>query len=720
MQTIFGWGEVGLTEHDHGTLFGMNALWFAKGLTAFICIAFIYINYRGSSETGKTGNIITLAKIVTIVIFIVFGFVSIFNGGASGDELTSARVGEKFVPFLPSGTTGVLVAMGLTFIAFEGYEIIVQAGEEVQNPRQAIPRAVFYSLAIVIPIYILVAIVCLGAVSIPADALVALQVDHSEITASDTWLYLKSLGETGVAEAANQFMPWFGMGAMLLVLGAILSTMSALNATTYSSTRVSFAMGRDRYLPAAMATISAKTRTPVIALFASGVLIAGMALALPVKQVAAATCIMFLFVFMLVNASAIFIRRKYSKNLKYGYIMPFFPLIPIVSIIGQAGVAAFLLWKEPLSLWITLGWVGIGLVIYYTWSRRQEHELKASPIVLEQKGTTPESEAGRQLLIPVANPANAEALLELAGRLAPGDSSITLLHVVRVPEQLPYTAAGRFAAAGRDVLDAALDISDRLQLSANGLVRVSRHPGRSIVDTIVERNADTLVMGWSGPKAWRWDYRHPGSIGLSRSRTLIGTEIDHVIARADCHTVVLRGRLVASPDKILIPIANPKQGRYSLAVAEAVAGPETSIHLMTVVRDAGQLESARSRMAEQLQLGSVAGRWRSPERALTVDLDVVISPHIEDTIIKATTEHDLVIVGASKESWLHRHVFTSFHTNLARHYAGPLLLVKMRSGKAKFATQQGGRVSDIQRTKPVARGRFNILKTRIRSTPCAQ
>ena len=106
--------------------------------------------------------------------------------------------------------------------------------------------------------------------------------------AADTWQYLAGLGETGVAVAANAFMPW-GTGAILLVIGALLSTMSALNATTFSSTRVSFAMGRDHYLPDAMASISPKTRTPVFALVASGILITIVAVTLPVEKVAAAT-----------------------------------------------------------------------------------------------------------------------------------------------------------------------------------------------------------------------------------------------------------------------------------------------------------------------------------------------------------------------------------------------------------------------------------------------
>ena len=48
--------------------------------------------------------------------------------------------------FAANGIGGIVVAMGLTFIAFEGYEIIVQTGEEVKNPKKNIPRAVFISL----------------------------------------------------------------------------------------------------------------------------------------------------------------------------------------------------------------------------------------------------------------------------------------------------------------------------------------------------------------------------------------------------------------------------------------------------------------------------------------------------------------------------------------------------------------------------------------------
>lgn len=683
MQTIFGWGEVGpVTDpHSAGTLFGMDAIWFSKGLTLLVCLFFIWVNYRGSSETGKAGNIITLAKIVVIGIFIIFGLVTMINGGAFGEGLSTSSVASKFTPLLPNGFGGVLVAMGLTFIAFEGYEIIVQAGEEVVEPRRNIPRAVFLSLLIVIPIYILVAVVCLGAISIPEQELLITQSGIEQgWLASETWQYMASLGELGVATAANQFMPW-GTGAILLVIGAVLSTMSALNATTYSSTRVSFAMGRDRYLPPAMATISSKTRTPVVALCASGSIIILTALLLPVETVAAATCVLFLLVFAAVNLSSITIRRKYGDKLRFGFVTPAFPVIPIISVIGQAAVAAFLFVYVPISLVIALGWIAIGLVLYYTYSRKQEHDYRASPVIFEHKDLAPESNS--RILVPVANPRTKGPLLNLASRLAgweEGSCSIIVLHVVHVPEQLPYASAGRFISEARAVVNEGLEELHNKGSNGAGLVRLSRIPSQSIVETIEERKIDTLVMGWAGPRS-----RHTS---LARRRGLfIGDEVDSVLAEADANTIVLRGTLPSDPKRILIPCANPDQVRYSVQVAEMIAGSETVIELLRIMRPNTEDEFTDEELLAEI-FGDATVVNSTPIRNLKIEITRKSERGIVVPISEAAKKADVLILGAASETWLTRRSFTHLHFAVASQYDGPLLMVKMKTGRAKFALQK--------------------------------
>lgn len=183
-----------LVLHGFGlTFFGLENDTVHKLFGAAIALVFVYINYRGASETGLAGNVVTVAKLLVLAIFVVSGFYQIWK---------HPEFLQKFTPFAPEGMTGVFSAMGLTFIAFEGYEIIVQAGEEVKDPRRNIPRAVFWSIAIVVPIYILVAFVALGAVE-PQSG-------------QASWQWLGSHAEIGLVEAARQFMPF---GTFLLLLG---------------------------------------------------------------------------------------------------------------------------------------------------------------------------------------------------------------------------------------------------------------------------------------------------------------------------------------------------------------------------------------------------------------------------------------------------------------------------------------------------------------------
>ena len=153
--------------------------------------------------------------------------------------------GINFSDFLPMGFGGLVAAMGLTFIAFEGYEIIVQTGEEVKNPKRNIPRAIFISLALVVFMYCIIAFVSIGAIS-PPDGVPA-------------WQFIGLNGDLGISKAAELFMPY---GAFVVLIGGLVSTLAALNATTFSSARVAFAMGRHYNLPHKLSEIHPKFKTP--------------------------------------------------------------------------------------------------------------------------------------------------------------------------------------------------------------------------------------------------------------------------------------------------------------------------------------------------------------------------------------------------------------------------------------------------------------------------
>ena len=242
-----------------------------KLLAVGIAIVFAYVNFRGASETGKIGNFVTMAKIVILAIFVGFGLELIFRRG---------DVSAAFTPFMPNGWGGVFKAMGLTFIAFQGFEVISQCSEEVKNPKKNIPKAVFLSLVIVVPIYVLVAITSLASVH------------PGGMTPWDYLAQQKEIALVGVAET------FFVGGGVMLLIGGLISTMSALNATVYSSSRVAFAMGRDRNFPTFFSKVHSTKFTPHFAIVFSFVIVVLISVSLPIEDVASAADIMFLLLFL--------------------------------------------------------------------------------------------------------------------------------------------------------------------------------------------------------------------------------------------------------------------------------------------------------------------------------------------------------------------------------------------------------------------------------------
>ncbi len=206
-------------------------------ISALAAVALLtYVNYLGAKESGRVGGMVTLFKVTVLLIFAGFG---IYH------TLTKPNWIEAFTTpsFAPNGITGVLAAMGLTYIAFEGYEIIVQSGEEVKRPERNIPRAIVAPLWIAVMIYILVAFALLGSVEAKVPS----------------WMYLGRLAEFSLIRVADSIMPF---GSAVIIAGGLVSTVSAMNATIYSSSRVVFALGRAGYLPKKFAEISEKHRTP--------------------------------------------------------------------------------------------------------------------------------------------------------------------------------------------------------------------------------------------------------------------------------------------------------------------------------------------------------------------------------------------------------------------------------------------------------------------------
>ncbi len=427
-------------------------------------IAFMYINIRGASETGKAGTIATIFQLGTLFLLIIGGMWSILHNPQNWEI--------NFSDFMPMGIAGIVAAMGLTFIAFEGYEIIVQTGEEIKNPKRNIPRAIFISLAIVVVMYCLVALVTIGATYVSDNI--------------PSWKFIGENGELGIMKAANSFLPY---GSFIVLLGGLVSTLAALNATTFSSARVAFAMGRHYNLPHMLSSIHKKNKTPHISTMISCVVMAIMAYALPLNQIALAAGVIFLLLFSQVNVAVITIRRMYGDKLDYGYKTPLFPVIPIIGIFLNLGLAVYLLVTAPLSWGITALWVAVGFVLYrmYTFKKEIEHY---APIITSEGDLT---RKGFRILLPYT-PENPDRLIRYALKFAhENEGEINVLRVITVPSQTPLSAGVAFSEIARKSFGPLEKIIDQESIMNHYLVRISHDPTEAILATITEQKIDLLI-----------------------------------------------------------------------------------------------------------------------------------------------------------------------------------------------------------------------------------
>jgi len=311
-------------------------------------LLFVVLNALSTEASGGAETIVTLIKIVVLVIFAAFG-------------LTAARTAE-FDPLFTEGVTKILPAMGLTFIAFEGYDLITTVTEEVKNPRKNIPRAIFISMIATIIIYLVVVYVAIGNLGAAA---------------------LGAAGETGIEEAAHQFMPEpipvLKNGAAVIAFGAVFSTISALNAVILASSRIVFAMGRNRQMPKRLGQIHHRFGTPYTAVFASAAVMFVSVAFVPVRQVGNLSSLFFLLSFIVVNGAVIKLRRE-RPDLNRPYEMPFYPAPPILGIVLNLLLGFYI---DPNTWIMGIGWLALGTVVFLAFEYGGTALERVSDIVTE-------------------------------------------------------------------------------------------------------------------------------------------------------------------------------------------------------------------------------------------------------------------------------------------------------------------------------------------------
>jgi len=609
----------------------------SSALMTLIILLFTTVNYRGASETGAIGNVVTVAKIVILGLFVVFGFMAMLRTEAWHARFTTE--------FMPNGIKGVISAMGLTFVAFEGYEIIAQSGEEVKDPSRNIPRATLLAVGIAVVIYVLVGVVALGATTAPPGMRV--------------FEYLALKKEVAIVEAAQQIFP-FSVGGIIMLFSGLVSTMSALNATTYSSSRVSFAMGRLGNLPAVFGRVHPKRHTPYVAVILSGLLMLTMAWALPIEEVAAGASILFLLLFLQVDITILFLRRKAGGSHRR-FTIPWYPAVPIVGLICNLLLAVYLFTYSPRPWYFAIGWVVVGLLAYYTYFSKTEEAERPREILMEELLVSREY----SVLVPVTSREEASVLGRIGAMLAQANGGEVLaLHVVEVPPQLTLGQGRAFLAEGRSYLEVVIEQAKVRDVPVHTVIRLGRNVAEAVRKTAIENASDLILLGWPG-------YTHTAG-------RLFGSVSDPIVDDPPTEIALVRYREWRPLRSILVAVdggANSQRAvRLASQIASVESGGQVKITLLHVV-PLGARDGDRVRGLQAINYSREGSDYEN------MDYRIVEGASVVESVLAESQGYDLLVVGASEEPLFRNLLAGNVAESIAKRAEVTTIIVKRRSSR---------------------------------------
>ncbi len=245
-------------------------------LSAGVLLFFMAVNLVGAQITGRAEDLIVYTKVILLGLFVAAG-------------LHTASI-SRLSPLFDRGLAAPFIGGALIFVAFEGFQLITNGVTETQDPRRNIPRGLYGSIVITSVIYIGVAFVALGNLSV------------AELTAAE---------EYALAVAAR---PALGhAGTVLVDIAALLATSSAINATLFGASRMLGQMATEKTVPRAFSHRT-RARVPWLAV----VVMTGLGLAFTMtsslETIATFSSLMFLLVSMAVSVANLRLRATTGSH----------------------------------------------------------------------------------------------------------------------------------------------------------------------------------------------------------------------------------------------------------------------------------------------------------------------------------------------------------------------------------------------------------------------
>lgn len=310
-----------------------QAFWKHVFISAVV-LGLAVLNYFGASLVVKSENFFNASKMILLAIFVVVGLASPMDW--------SRLAPEHYVSPLALVSGAMII-----FLNYEGFELIANAAKEVKNPSRSLPIAYVGGVLIAITFYVCIALVVVG---------------HMDVA------QIARVSDYALSAAAGIFMG--RVGFIMIVAAALLATSSAINATFYSSGRLTYIVAKSGELPKELEREIRGQPLDGMIIFATLTLV--MANLIPIHAIATMGSAGFLFIFMAVNIANVRLRTETRSK---GWI----------SVLGAlaCGIALFVLClqtaEDPATrnqVWILVGMILTSVlteVVYRAITKREIH-----------------------------------------------------------------------------------------------------------------------------------------------------------------------------------------------------------------------------------------------------------------------------------------------------------------------------------------------------------
>ncbi len=334
----------------------------------FIVILVTALLIKGTTESARFNAVLVVVKLVALTAFII---------------LTLPMMHEQnFHPFAPTGAgnftagTGVIGAAASIFFAYVGFDAVSTAAEETVNPQRNVPIGLIASLTICTAIYLLVAagaIGTIGAQPVTSATGAFLAAGSPEMAGRCAAIVAGGAAEPLVCSKhalvhVLQSIGWPSVG-WWVGIAAVIALPSVVLMMMFGQTRVFFVMARDGLLPASFAKVHPKYKTPYVVTAVTGLFALVFAGMLPVGSLADYSNSGTLFAFAMV-ATAVLVLRIKDPQRQRSFRTPFVWVVAPTAVIG---CVVLYLALDLASKLVLFGWGGVGLLVYFLYSRSRSH-----------------------------------------------------------------------------------------------------------------------------------------------------------------------------------------------------------------------------------------------------------------------------------------------------------------------------------------------------------